>query len=653
MPLRLAFFSLILLFSLVACQGSPPADTTPAPGPGLAVEVQASPSYVSFNGTSSATLDITADGAWTAATDQSWLKLDKAGGDGNATLTLTVDRTGVTPGHYAGSVLFRGAEPEAVVTVSMRFPSLKGEASDRQGHLTTNAATRDLGTLEAGVDYVPGELLVRLDSAMARALQQRSGLVPQNVELSQGALASVSASLATDYGLTVGAPVSTVLPLVVAKTDRPLAEVLAALERDGRVSYATPNYLQQAFGVPNDEAYIHQWHYAAVNLPGAWDLSEGTPDVTVAVIDGGFATSHPDLRANLLDGFDFGDMDAEENVTTDACAEHGTHVAGTVAAVSNNKFGVAGVAPKVRVLPLKVGVYDAGKGTCPMPMDAVMKAILYAAGYPIPGAGQLDEPIEVINMSLGGAPGSFMEAEVISLAVAQGVTVVAAAGNENEGIKYPAAYPGVIAVGATDLQNARAYYSNYGLELDLVAPGGDVTVDRNNDGYADGVLSTGWDVERNQPAYAFEQGTSMASPHVAGVAALLRSVNRDLNPAAVLAILQSTSKDLGASGWDPEYGSGLVDAQAAVALARSLLRAPADSLIVRLRRGGIMVAEGRADAAGLFGFENLAAGDYTLEVGTDVDGDGALGEGGELYGVVKVSVDYTGDATQNVVVAPR
>ena len=653
MPLRLAFFSLVLLSSLVACQGNPPADTTPIPGSAPALEVQASPSYLSFNGTSSATLDVTADGAWTAETDQPWLKLDKAGGDGDATLTLTVDRTGVTPGHYAGSVLLRGAEPEAVVTVSMRFPSLKGEASDRQGHLTTNAATRDLGTLAVGVDYVPGELLVRLDSAMARALQQRSGLVPQNVSLSQSALTSVSASLATDYGLTVGAPVSTVLPLVVVKTDRPLAEVMAALERDGRVSYATPNYLQQAFGVPNDAFYVHQWHYAAVNLPGAWDLSEGTPDVTVAVIDGGFATSHPDLQVNLLDGFDFGDMDAEENVTSNACAEHGTHVAGTVAAVSNNKVGVAGVAPRVRVLPLKAGVYDADKGICPIPTVAVIRAILYAAGYQVSGAGYLDEPVEVINMSLGGALYNFHYAEVLSLALAQGVTVVAAAGNENEYVKYPAAYPGVIAVGATDLQNVRASYSNYGLELDLVAPGGDATVDRNNDGYPDGVLSTGWDVERNQPAYSFEQGTSMASPHVAGVAALLRSVNRDLNPAAVLAILQSTSRDLGASGWDPEYGSGLVDAQAAVALAQSLLRAPADSLVVRLQRGGATVAEGRADAAGLFGFENLAAGDYTLEVGTDVDGDGALGEGGELYGMVKVAVSYTGDATQNVVVVPR
>ena len=126
-----------------------------------------------------------------------------------------------------------------------------------------------------------------------------------------------------------------------------------------------------------------------------------------------------------------------------------------------------------------------------------------------------------------------------------------------------------------------------------------------------------------------------------------------LNPAAALAILQLTSKDLGASGWDQEYGAGLVDAQAAVALAQNSLRAPTDSLTVKLRRGGTLVAEGRANATGLFGFDNLTAGEYTLEVGTDIDGDGILGEGGELYGAAQVSVSYAGDATQNVLVAPR
>ena len=231
---------------------------------------------------------------------------------------------------------------------------------------------------------------------------------------------------------------------------------------------------------------------------------------------------------------------------------HGTHVAGTVAQTTNNGFGVAGVAFGVTVMPVKV-LDSAGAGTLQMVADGICYAV--------------DNGADIVNLSLGASSGAETLEDAVAYAYNNGVVVVTASGNDNAVVGYPAAYDAyVIAVGATRYDETRAYYSNYGSSLDLVAPGGDtrVGIDQNGDGYADGVLQNTFSNTTVDWAYWFWQGTSMAAPHVSGVAALILTRNPSLTPDQVRNVLESTAEDLGAAGWDSTFGWGLLDAEAAL-----------------------------------------------------------------------------------------
>jgi serine protease len=306
------------------------------------------------------------------------------------------------------------------------------------------------------------------------------------------------------------------------------------------------NYLRRASWTPNDPYLSYQWHFASINLQAAWDVSTGS-GITVAVIDTGVKLGGNDSFYNYVPGWDFVDNDGDP---TDQNG-HGTHVSGTIAQATNNGTGVAGVAFDATIMGIRV--LDAqGYGTA---FD-VADGIRYAA----------DNGADVINMSLGSSSGSTVERDAINYAAAAGLVIVCAAGNSGQnGVDYPARYPECIAVGATRYDNTLAYYSNYGADLDVVAPGGDTNVDQNGDGYGDGVLQetfsgASW-------AYYFYQGTSMATPHVAGLAALVWATNPSYTRDDVRSIIESTAQDLGPAGWDPTYGWGLIDAGAAVGTA--------------------------------------------------------------------------------------
>lgn len=329
------------------------------------------------------------------------------------------------------------------------------------------------------------------------------------------------------------------------------------------VEYAEPNFIVEAFAVPNDEFYSFQWHFdnpinGGIGMEEAWDFSNGS-GVIIAVIDTGVAYENysegwftryylaPDLaNTSFVPGWDFINGDSHPNDDN----SHGTHVTGTLAQSTNNLIGVAGVAYGASIMPLKV-LNNSGSGT-----DAgVANAIIWAT----------DNGADVINMSLGGPSPSITLEQAVAYAYNNGVTIVAAAGNDGTNVvSYPAAYEHVIAVGATDFNENLAYYSSYGPSLDIVAPGGDNRVDRNGDGFADGVLQQTFGSSRNDWAYYFFQGTSMASPHVAGVAALIISSGAATTPDEVRAALQSSADDLGASGRDDVFGYGLVNAAAAL-----------------------------------------------------------------------------------------
>jgi subtilisin family serine protease len=245
-------------------------------------------------------------------------------------------------------------------------------------------------------------------------------------------------------------------------------------------------------------------------------------------------------------GWDFMNWDGHANDDDG----HGTHVTGTVAQTTNNGFGVAGVAYGTTIMPVKV-LNSAGTGT----LQTIADGICYA----------VDNGADIINLSLGGPSGGETLENAVAYAYNNGVVVIAASGNDNAAVGYPAAYDAyVIAVGATQYNEVRAPYSNYGASLDLVAPGGNTGVDLNGDGYADGVLQNTFGDTTVDWAYWFWQGTSMAAPHVSGVAALLLVRNPSLTPDGVRSVLQSTAEDLGTAGWDSTFGWGLVDAEVAL-----------------------------------------------------------------------------------------
>lgn len=377
----------------------------------------------------------------------------------------------------------------------------------------------------------------------------------------------------------------------------------ASLARQPEVEYAEPNWLRRRLAVPNDTQFAaRQWNFSLLDLPRAWDINAGGAGITVAVIDTGLTGVNATYPFKTWNGsaivtaqMPFGispDMDASRIVTgrdfvfwTGPVLDldgHGTHVSGTVAQSTNNNLGYAGVAYNAKVMPLKVclGFWDfqisraeAGLtgyppvdiGDCPD--SAVIAAIRHAA----------DNGAKVINISLGGTDPSTATRDAIVYAVGRGAFVAMAAGNEYEDgnpAVYPAAYapsiPGAMAVGAVGRSSQRAYYSTTGSFVEIAAPGGDF----NDGGFSGVIFQAGLYFPDFDPEEVIlprfdrysdhpSQGTSMASPHVAGLAALLMSqgVTR---PAAVEALIAGTAKDLGTAGRDDNFGAGLIQPRTAL-----------------------------------------------------------------------------------------
>jgi serine protease len=418
------------------------------------------------------------------------------------------------------------------------------------------------------VKYKDGSTEVATPTALASSLKAAAAAVPA----AQGRALGLQKLRQLAIGPTV------------VKADRPLdraeAELLMRrLAADPSVEYVEVDQLMQATLVPNDARFSEQWGFgtsnASINVRPAWDKATGA-GVVVAVIDTGI-TNHPDLNANLLPGYDFisdaamardgGGRDNNPNDEGDWYAAnecgsgipasnsswHGTHVAGTVAAVTNNSTGVAGTAFNAKVVPVRV------LGKCGGYTSDIADAIVWASGGTVSGVPANANPAEVINMSLGGGGScSTTYQTAINGAVSRGTTVVVAAGNSNTNVSssVPANCANVIAVAATTSAGARASFSNYGTGIDISAPG-------------QGILSTlnsGTTVP-GSASYASYNGTSMAAPHVAGVVALIQSVApTTLSPAAIESLLKSTARPL-PGACSGGCGAGIVDADAAVTAA--------------------------------------------------------------------------------------
>ncbi|MCI0414775.1 S8 family peptidase [bacterium] len=323
-------------------------------------------------------------------------------------------------------------------------------------------------------------------------------------------------------------------------------------QRYNEVDAVEPNYYATALYVPNDPYYKHQWHLDIIGMKEAWDFPRGS-DVIVAVIDTGVAFEKHGSRFRVEDlgetqfakphNFISGDEHASDD------HGHGTHVAGTIAQLTNNKVGVAGVAPNVKIMPLKV-LNSRGFGT----YGDIAAAIRYAA----------DNGAKVINMSLGGPFPSFVLHKAIKYAKEKGVTIVCAAGNSGRsGLSYPAKYSECISVSAVRFDRTLSWYSSYGKGLTIAAPGGDMNVDQNGDGLMDGVLQNTLNPQDpTKQGYFLFQGTSMATPHVAAAAALLVSHGIQ-DPDKVREYLESSATKV-QGGSSEKYGAGVLNVNAAL-----------------------------------------------------------------------------------------
>jgi len=449
------------------------------------------------------------------------------------------------------------------------------ETVSRLMHGLPSPAVLPVATAPKGEQVIPGEFLI----------------VPAQPKAAQvGGGSHLSAALPLHRVRELPGPSARIRHLRVTHADGRALSVAQTLELQSRlaadpsVKSVEPNRRVYRAAVPNDPHYGLQWHYPAIKLPRAWDIRTSASGVVVAVIDSGIL-HHPDLTAALLPGADTisdaasaGDGDGRDMDPTDEGGDqpgggsswHGTHVAGTIGAAGNNGRGGSGVAWNTRILPVRALGVKGGTTA------DIVAAVEWAIGEPVSGLTTNAHPAQVINMSLGGdgRPSAALQS-VIDRAVQQGVIFSVAAGNENEDTadKFPCNQQNVICVGATRLSPTRASYSNFGAQVDVMAPGGEASEDLNNDRYPDGVLSTSRGTDSAGEAvwaYTFQQGTSMAAPHVAGLLALMKAARADaglptLDSDLAESILRTTA--YGGARCSEGCGAGLIDAWKALLLA--------------------------------------------------------------------------------------
>ncbi|MDX3523375.1 peptidase S8 [Streptomyces scabiei] len=341
-----------------------------------------------------------------------------------------------------------------------------------------------------------------------------------------------------------------------------VSQAVQRLSGVGEVVFAEPNrWREQAAVIPNDPLFAQQWGLKKINCPRAWERSRGSAAITVAVIDTGVDLDHPELAPLLRPGKDFvdlgpapqaedgwvfeGDFQGVDDIPQDEVG-HGTHVAGTIACRSDNREGVSGVTWECRLMPVRV------LARIRRLADGVVSGVGSAADIAAGIRWAADHGARVLNLSLGGTTATGVERDAIAHAISRNVVVVAAMGNDSGPVvSFPAAFDDVIAVGATDVLDRKAPFSNTGPHIDVAAPGVNI-------------LSTFLD-----DTFSSSDGTSMACPHVAGVAALILSRDPFLNADDVRNILHTTARPLRRLPTDPvpnnQFGFGLVDADAALA----------------------------------------------------------------------------------------
>ena len=311
--------------------------------------------------------------------------------------------------------------------------------------------------------------------------------------------------------------------------EKNFAKVKAALAKNPNFTFVEENFLAQEMIAPNDPRFPSQWHHSKIITPSAWETSAGSDEIPIAILDSGIDPDHPDLAAKIMAGYNFV---ANNNDTHDPRG-HGTAVAGSAGAIGNNAEGVAGIAWNNPLMPLVVTDPSTGRAR----YSNISRAIIYA----------VDHGAKVVNISISGSSSSSTLNSAVNYAWDHGVLVFTSAGNSNTSAPvYPAACTNSVAVGATDMSDNKASFSNYGDWIALTAPGVSILTTINGGGYGS------------------KSGTSFASPVTAGLAALIWSANPQLTHQEILQILKSTVVDLGVSGFDTKFGHGRINAFSAM-----------------------------------------------------------------------------------------
>ncbi|WP_175946457.1 S8 family peptidase [Burkholderia pyrrocinia] len=446
--------------------------------------------------------------------------------------------------------------------------------------LKTLTATRAMAAIDNGT---------RLDAVIQRSMTRWTAPVTGSARAYASTVAQTPLNVQVERTISNGAAVLSLGQRVAAADATALAQTFAA---DTDVDYAEPDHPMQIRDTPSDPLYSQQWYLsdptAGIDLPPAWNTTKGSPTVVTAVLDTG-SRPHADLVGNLLPGYSFitnvntsnnglsrgpdasdpGDWVTQQELG-DAngpyyhCASepsnsswHGTRVMGVIGATANNGAGIAGVSWLGRILPVRV------LGKCGGVTSDIADAMRWAAGIPVTGVPTNPTPAKVINLSLGGVGAcSTTFQQAIDDVNAKGVTVVVAAGNDglSTGLDQPANCRGVVSVGATDATGRRASFSNFGANITLSAPGVNILSTSNT-----GTTTPGSDT------YGLANGTSLATPQVTGVAALMLAVNGNLTPAQIQQKLQGGTRAAKLAAGTPctamPAGSGILDAGAAVAAA--------------------------------------------------------------------------------------